>query len=85
MLYSPYNPIAEAEGFLVACEGLTPEEAALKARDEFILGELTQRTMLRICDKVGHKIVDESYGNPDSGAISMYCRRCGWSHHVTLY
>jgi hypothetical protein len=37
------------------------------------------------CKALGHNIVDNSYGGPDSGCVDVYCTRCGFSHHVTLY
>jgi hypothetical protein len=37
------------------------------------------------CEKINHKWIDESYGNADSGCISMYCKRCGHSYHESLY
>lgn len=58
-----------------------PRQAELEA----IVNDLKQREMIKKCDAEGHKIVDESYGNPDSGAIQGYCRRCGWSYHTVLY
>jgi hypothetical protein len=38
-----------------------------------------------VCKLLGHDWVDESYGNSESGVISMYCSRCGESHRTVLY
>lgn len=38
-----------------------------------------------ICKRYGHKIVDESYGGPETGCVSLHCTRCGFDHHETLY
>jgi hypothetical protein len=31
------------------------------------------------------KMVDDSYGTPESGCVAGHCLRCGWSFHHTLY
>jgi len=41
--------------------------------------------LYQICLRYGHDLVDEGYAGPDSGAIDMVCKRCGWSSHVQLY
>jgi len=38
-----------------------------------------------VCEAWGHDMVGEGYGTPDSGCDAGYCRRCGWSYHVTMY
>lgn len=38
-----------------------------------------------VCKVRGHAWVDNSYGGPESGCVDVYCARCGYSHHVTLY
>lgn len=37
------------------------------------------------CDVFDHDWVDESYGNPDSGGIGGYCRRCHDGFWEQLY
>lgn len=80
-----YDFRAETIAYLVACDGLTEEEAIQSATDQQVYQDLLNRVMQRICKADGHKIVDDSYGNPDHGAIDMSCTRCGWSYHHTLY
>ena len=38
-----------------------------------------------LCGLFGHSIVDESYGNEESGAVDMYCKRCGEHWHEQIY
>jgi len=38
-----------------------------------------------VCATTGHRLKDDSYGGPDSGAMGAHCTRCGWSWHHTLY
>lgn len=38
-----------------------------------------------ICARRGHRLIDESYGGPESGCVAMYCERCGQSWHHQLY
>ena len=40
---------------------------------------------LQTCRENDHDWVDTSYCGPDSGDMSMYCKRCGYSFHHTLY
>lgn len=68
-------------GYLMHCEGMTEQEAKGRA----ISTELFARVAYRACERRGHKIVDESYGNPESGVIAMSCIRCGWACHHILY
>ena len=49
------------------------------------LEEVVLIQAVRKCKQQGHNIVDEGYANREHGAIDLVCRRCGWSHHVTLY
>lgn len=37
------------------------------------------------CEKIGHSWVVESYGGPESGWESGYCKKCGYSFEHTLY
>ena len=37
------------------------------------------------CRIKGHEWVDDSYGGPESGAMSGHCERCGHSFHHQLY
>lgn len=37
------------------------------------------------CDLTDHKWVDTSEAGPDSGDMSGYCTRCGYSFHHQLY
>lgn len=71
--------------YLIACERMTEEQAVRAADMHARYEELLGRTLARKCATEGHRIVDNSYGGPDSGCIDLECRRCGWSHHVTLY
>lgn len=48
---------------------------------DYLVGLLTA---LR-CDLTDHDIENTGYGNPDSGEMSGYCKRCGWSYHHQLY
>jgi len=38
-----------------------------------------------VCRLFGHNWVNEGWAGPDSGGDGGFCRRCGWSFHVTLY
>jgi hypothetical protein len=42
-------------------------------------------TRTTICRYRGHAWVDCSYAGPDSGNMDMYCERCGYHFHHTLY
>ena len=47
---------------------------------------LKYRCLLVVCQVRGHDLVDEGYGNPESGCIDVCCKRCGWSAgRVWLY
>ena len=37
------------------------------------------------CRLFGHKMIDDSYGTPETGAEAAQCERCGWGWHVTMY
>lgn len=37
------------------------------------------------CDQFGHDWEDTSEAGPESGDMSGYCKRCGYSHHHQLY
>jgi hypothetical protein len=37
------------------------------------------------CRVQGHKLVDRSYGGPESGYIAISCELCGQGWHNTLY
>jgi len=50
-----------------------------------VLGYCRYKLIMLPCKIVGHKWEVHSYGNPDSGAISMECTRCGLTVHETLY
>ena len=39
----------------------------------------------QVCRIRGHRIIDDSYGGPDSGCMAGHCERCGYSFHTTLY
>lgn len=49
------------------------------------LAEVWSGSKFWICDKLGHKWVDTSHAGPDSGDMSAYCKRCGYSYHANLY
>jgi hypothetical protein len=51
----------------------------------FTLDPILQRARWYMCIVYNHKWVDESYGGPERGGISMWCRRCGYSVHKILY
>lgn len=51
----------------------------------FAWGEAKMRIQMWMCDKYGHKIVDDSSAGPDSGDMDCYCKRCGMSWHHQLY
>jgi hypothetical protein len=44
---------------------------------------------MKWCEATGHNnglwIVDDSYGGPETGSIGYHCKKCGFSHEVTLY
>lgn len=60
-------------------------ESFIKFTFNFTVIYFSYKVKRRMCEKIGHKFVDEGYANPDSGAIVMSCRRCGWSSSLTLY
>lgn len=51
----------------------------------FAMGEARMRIQMWLCDKYGHKIVDDSSAGPDSGDMDYCCSRCGMSWHHQLY
>jgi hypothetical protein len=57
---------------------------------EFVWGLLRYDRLVawaaeRYCDRFGHDWVDTSTGGPESGDMSGYCKRCGYSFHHQLY
>jgi hypothetical protein len=52
---------------------------------EFLFYAVIHHLKFWYCSKVGHKLIDEGYANPESGCIDMVCQRCGWSTKVILY
>lgn len=40
---------------------------------------------LLVCRMRGHKIVDHSYGGPDTGCVDVECTRCGQNWYTRLY
>jgi len=52
----------------------------------YTIGWLIKIAILtKVCNKFGHKWIDESYGGPDSGCMAGTCARCGKSFHKQLY
>lgn len=49
------------------------------------LGSVLDRLTYAYCRRFNHDLEDDSYGGPESGCVSLHCKRCGWSHHETLY
>jgi hypothetical protein len=80
--YSPINSVAMDIAFMQASEGLSKEEATLKANDKRVLQDMAFRIHLRKCKAEGHAWQDNSYAGPESG---MTCRRCGARFHHQLY
>ena len=39
----------------------------------------------RLLKKCQHKWIDDSHAGPESGDISLHCKKCGIHHHVILY
>lgn len=73
-----------ALAFDIACflqEGYTEVEA----RQVLLLNDMMHRQAKRKCAAEGHRIVDSSYGGPESGCVDLCCTRCGYRYHVTLY
>ena len=58
--------------------------APLRMHEAFIAMVRDQIARL-LCKLWGHRLIDESYGNPETGCIDMYCERCDWGYHQTLY
>lgn len=46
---------------------------------------LVSRAKMAVCGYIGHDFVDDSQAGPESGNMSGYCKRCGFSYSVTLY
>lgn len=66
---------------LVVSEGMPLQEA----RRLVIMSDLMRVQMKRKCKINGHKLVDTSHGNAESGSIGVGCVRCGYSSSFTLY
>ena len=51
-----------------------------------VIGDVWSRILHNtVCKQYGHDLEDNGYAGPDSGAIDMYCHRCGGSWHTQLY
>ena len=74
-----YAPVFNPEpGVVFDCNGNPTREKPLAPRPPYA-------QLRALCRRDGHRIVDDSHGGPESGCVSLYCARCGWSHHVTMY
>lgn len=71
----PYNSMDFAIWINEKQLGMKPADA----RREALMDELFHRVAVRQCKKVGHKWVDDSYGNMDHGGDGFHCARCGYS------
>jgi hypothetical protein len=71
--------------WLHECEHGRPLKRWLPAPVRFWLHHLYQTMLAVRCDLTNHKWVDTSCGGPDSGDMSGYCTRCGYSFHHQLY
>ena len=59
---------------------------AMHCDPEQLKGSRLKYATKRLAKKCKHKrLVDESYGGPESGCVSLYCKDCGWCSHTTLY
>ena len=52
---------------------------------QYIWTDIKDRISPIICRFFGHDWMEDGYAGPDSGWMSMDCRRCGKSHYHTLY
>ena len=71
----------EEDAGVVVCKPLPFVLFAIK----FIIQDMYNLMISKVCDIKGHKLVDESYGGPESGCMDHSCNRCGQSWSVTLY
>ena len=81
MNYTKSHISAHLINELVHQEGYTEVEA----RQVMLLADMVQVQAKRTCAKIGHRIVDSSYGGPESGCVDLHCTRCGYHYNVTLY
>jgi hypothetical protein len=51
----------------------------------WMVGWLKMLARIAACATMGHKLVDDSYGGPESGYEGCYCERCGKSFGTVLY
>ena len=51
----------------------------------WLAGWIQTLARLAACAAFGHKWVDESYGNAESGYEGVSCERCGKSYGTQLY
>jgi hypothetical protein len=52
----------------------------------YYLKEYTKHIITSLqCALTQHKIIDESWGGPESGGESGYCTRCDYSYHQIMY
>lgn len=52
---------------------------------DYVVQQLSWLLRAILCAFLGHALEDNSYAGPDSGNISLSCKRCGWSHTTILY
>lgn len=52
---------------------------------KFIIQDIYNRLISKVCDIKGHRLVDESSGGPESGNMDHSCNRCGCFWSVPLY
>lgn len=75
------NPIPSRPGGIrVVHQPPVPDRFAL-----FLLHYLRDVVLRLWCDVTDHNWEDTSYGNEDSGEMSGYCKRCGYSFRTILY
>lgn len=101
MPHKPRNPLApiftlidaykDVVGFITydyemrrVTEGISIPNRFVIHRDAAIKFASFAKDLL-ICKIIGHDLSDDSHGGPESGYVSVYCKRCGYSRYESLY
>lgn len=50
-----------------------------------VAGYLNEIKVREHCERVGHAIIDDSYGGPEHGYMGWCCTRCGYNEGQYLY
>lgn len=72
-------------GMYIEFDEFGKPEWSKPTRLNFAIYWLRQLKLIYPCWRKGHNLEEDGWAGPDSGGISIHCKRCGWSYQHILY